>query len=194
VILVIDTSSSRSALAVIDPAGRGDHDLIFGSRDPMPLDARLRDAIPELKTIAKVVIATGPGSFTGLRRGASFGVGLAMGLKVPLVPLPTLGLQAARGRGRFTAISEAGRGRFYRLAPGAEVGLGSPDEIPKEHELVGLVSSTSQAQLEVHGLKFAADREVRTVAEAAEELLKSAREVPYGSVKLEYMQSFGAKF
>src|ERR1051326_3875468 len=190
----MDPSASRSALAVIDPAGRGDHDLIFGSRDPMPLDARLRDAIPELKTIAKVVIATGPGSFTGLRRGASFGVGLGMGLKVPLVPLPTLGLQAARGRGRFTAISEAGRGRFYHLAPAAEVGLGSPDEIPKEHELVGLVSSTSQAQLEVHGLKFAADREVRTVAEAAEELLKSAREVPYGSVKLEYMQSFGAKF
>jgi tRNA A37 threonylcarbamoyladenosine modification protein TsaB len=194
VILVIDTSSSQSALAVIDPSGHTHHDVIFGSRDPMPLDARLHAAIPDLKAIRKVVIATGPGSFTGLRRGASFGVGLAMGLKVPLVPLPTLSLQAARGRGRCTAVSEAGRGRFYHLAPGGEAALAAPGEIPRAHELVGLVSSNSQAQLEEQGLKFAGDREVRTVAEAAEELLKSAREVPYGSVKLEYMQSFGAKF
>lgn len=184
-ILVIDTSSSRSAIAVV-----GGRDLIFGSREPIPLSALVTDP----HDVEKVVIATGPGSFTGLRRGASFGIGLAMGLGIPVVPVPTLELQAARGGGRFTAVSEAGRGRYYYLAPGGMPALGGPDEIPRDRALVGLLSSASQATLEEHGLKLAGDGELQTVAQAAAHLLKSAPEVPYGSVKLEYMQSFGAKF
>lgn len=184
-ILVIDTSSSRSAIAVV-----GGRDLIFGSREPIPLNA----LVPDPREVEKVVIATGPGSFTGLRRGASFGIGLAMGLGIPLVPVPTLDLQAARGGGQFTALSEAGRGRYYYLAPGGKAALGGPDEIPRDRVLVGLLSSASQATLEAHGLMLAADGDLQTVGQAAERLLKSAPEVPYGSVKLEYMQSFGAKF
>ncbi|HEY6876184.1 MAG TPA: tRNA threonylcarbamoyladenosine biosynthesis protein TsaB [Candidatus Dormibacteraeota bacterium] len=181
-ILVIDTSSSLSALAVI-----GGDDLIFGSREPIPLKAVVADP----RQVQKVVIATGPGSFTGLRRGASFGVGLAIGLGVPIVPVRTLELHAARGRGRFTAVSEAGRGRFYFLTPGANPTLGSPSDIPTDRPLVGLLSAASQTFLKESGHEFG---EVETVAAAAEELLKSAHEVPYGSVKLEYMQSMGAKF
>jgi len=185
VIVVIDTSSSRSALAVI-----GGRDLIFGSREPIPLSALVSDP----HAIEKVMIATGPGSFTGLRRGASFGIGLAMGLGIPLIPVPTLELQAGRGDGRLTAVSEAGRGRFYYLEPGGRPVLGSPDAISRDHELVGLLGAASQATLEEHGHRVARDSDVNTVAQAAEAMLKSAREVPYQSVKLEYMQSFGAKF
>ena len=184
-ILVIDTSSSRSALAVV-----GGRDLIFGSREPIPLSALVSDP----GEVEKVVIATGPGSFTGLRRGAAFGIGLAMGLRVPLVPVATLELQAARAGGRMTAVSEAGRGRYYYSEPGGGVELGGPDEISREHQLVGLLSIASQTTLEGHGHRIAGDGEVQTVGRAAEALLKSAPEVPYGSVKLEYMQSFGAKF
>lgn len=184
-ILVIDTSSSLSAIAVI-----GGDDLMFGSREPIPLNRVVADP----REVEKVVIATGPGSFTGLRRGASFGVGLAMGLGVPVVPLRTLELQAARGSGRFTALSEAGRGRFYFLVPGGSPGLASPGEIPDERPLVGLLSSASQALLRESGLELADEKVVMTVGAAAMELLKSAHEVPYGSVKLEYMQSFASKF
>ena len=184
-ILVIDTSSSLSALAVI-----GGDDLMFGPREPIPLKAVVADP----HEVQKVVIATGPGSFTGLRRGASFGVGLAMGLGVPVVPLRTLDLQAARGRGRFTALSEAGRGRFYFFTPGGSPALGSPADIPRERPLVGLLSDASRVLLKESGHKFADGNDLLTVAAAAEELLKFAHEVPYGSVKLEYMQSMGAKF
>ena len=191
-ILVIDTSSSRSALGFIDRTASTRHDVIFGSRDPYPpLSERLRAAVGDLKQIEKVVIATGPGSFTGLRRGASFGLGVAMGLGVPVVPVPTLHLQAARGKGRFTAIVEAGRGRFYFLPPGGQATLGSPDEIPTDLPLVGLLSSESEALFWNTEHPLAGHLDVQTVAEAAEELLKTAREVPYGSVKLEYVQSFG---
>ena len=184
-ILVIDTSSSLSALAVI-----GGDDHIFGSRESIPLKAVVADA----REVEKVVIATGPGSFTGLRRGASFGVGLAMGLGVPIVPLRTLELQAARGSARFTALSEAGRGRFYFLPPGGSPALGSPADIPRDRPLVGLLADVSRALLKESGHELADGHDVLTVAAAAEELLKSAHEVPYGSVKLEYMQSIGAKF
>src|SRR5713226_9230641 len=103
------------------------------SRDPQ-LSAQLR-RWARTQTITKVAVATGPGSFTGLRKGVSFGLGLAMGLRIPIVPLPTLELQAARSAEPVTAISEAGRGRFYYLVPGGHLGLGEPAEIPTTHPL-----------------------------------------------------------
>ena len=112
-ILVIDTSSAMAAVATIDE-GRWSEELI-PSREP-ELIAHLRRTA-QLETITKVAVAIGPGSFTGLRKGVSFGLGLAMGLGIPIVPLPTLELQAARSDQPLTAVSEAGRGRFYYLVP-----------------------------------------------------------------------------
>ncbi len=87
--------------------------------------------------ITKVAVASGPGSFTGLRVGVSFGLGLAIGLRVPIVPLPTLELQAARSDEPVTAVADAGRGRFYFLVPGGNLALGEPADIPTSYPLVG---------------------------------------------------------
>jgi len=190
VILVIDTSSNTAAIATIDESGTL-HETFRSSRDP-GFTAQLR-AIAGSKTITKVAVATGPGSFTGLRKGVSFGLGLAMGLRIPIVPLPTLELQAARSGEPVTAVSEAGRGRFYFLVPGGEIALGAPADIPIGHSLVGRVSAGGAEALEKAGHRFQPDSELRPFVEAAALLLKTAREVPYGSLKLEYMQSFGAK-
>src|ERR1700674_2631079 len=158
------------------------------SREP-ELIARLRRTA-QVETITKVAVAIGPGSFTGLRKGVSFGLGLAMGLGIPIVPLPTLELQAARSDQPLTAVSEAGRGRFYYLVPGGKAALGEPADIPTGHDLVGRVTPPSEALLQQAGHRFMPESELRHFAEAAAELLKTAREVPYGSLKLEYMQSF----
>ena len=187
-ILVIDTSSTIAVVATIDD-GKWTEELI-PSRDP-ELIAHLRH-IAELETITKVAVATGPGSFTGLRKGVSFGLGLAMGLRIPIVPLRTLELQAARSGRPVTAVSEAGRGRFYYLLPGGQAALGEPGDIPTSHGLVGRVSTSSEASLEKAGHRFQPESELRHFAEAAAELLKTAREVPYDSLKLEYMQTFSA--
>src|SRR5437879_13920590 len=129
------------------------------------------------RRITKVAVATGPGSFTGLRAGVSFGLGLAKGLGVPIVPLPTLALQAARTDNPVTAVVEAGRGRFYYLAPGAEIAVGGPADIPTTHPLVGGVPP---GPLLAAGHSFVPERELRSFGQAAARVLETAREVPYG--------------
>ena len=44
----------------------------------------------ELNTIDVIAVASGPGSFTGLRIGAATAKGLAMGLNKPIIEVPTL--------------------------------------------------------------------------------------------------------
>ena len=185
-ILVIDTSASLATVATID--GEAWTEEFMPSRDPALIEHLRRTA--QLKTITKVAVAIGPGSFTGLRKGVSFGLGLAMGLRIPIVPLPTLELQAARSDEPVTAISEAGRGRFYYLVPGGKAALGEPADIPAGHDLVGRVTAGSEALLQKAGHRFKPESELRHFAEAAAQVLKTAREVPYSSLKLEYMQSF----
>jgi len=181
VILVIDTSSpSSSVIGTID--GDQMSESVSVGRG---LDMELLRRIARTKRITKVAVATGPGSFTGLRVGVSFALGLAKGLGVPIVPLPTLELQAARSDEPVTAVVEAGRGRFYFLVPGGEAALGDPADIPRAYPLVGRVAP-------VEGLPFKPDKELRRVVEAAAKMLEAAREVSYGRLEIEYMQSFSA--
>src|SRR6202165_2345302 len=105
-------------------------------RQEVFLPARSPELMDRMRVLAsgarltKVAVATGPGSFTGLRMGVSFGLGLAVGLRIPIVPLPTLELQAARSDTPAIAVSEGGRGRGYYLVPGGEFALGEPADIP----------------------------------------------------------------
>ena len=189
-IFVIDTSSAVSSLAILDEAMAVRQEVFLPARSPELMD-RMR-ALAAGATLTKVAVATGPGSFTGLRMGVSFGLGLAVGLRIPIVPLPTLDLQAARSDTPAIAVSEAGRGRVYYLVPGGKPSLGEPEEIPKTHSLVGSVAPATESSLRKAGHRFQPESELRTFAEAAAHILKTAREVPYGSLKLEYMQSFSA--
>jgi tRNA threonylcarbamoyl adenosine modification protein YeaZ len=177
-----------AAIGTID--GQRMSQTFIPSRDPALIEELSR--LARSNKISRVAVAIGPGSFTGLRKGVSFGLGLAMGLKIPIVPLPTLQLQAARSDRPVTAISEAGRGRFYYLVPGEKVALGEPAEIPTSHGLVGSRSPSVEAALERAGHRFKPESELRSLVEAAASLLKTAREQPYDSLKLDYMQSFSA--
>jgi len=191
VIFVVDTSSAVSALAILDGSGSVSEEVFLPARSPLLID-RMR-ALVAPHRLTRVAVATGPGSFTGLRVGVSFGLGLAMGLRIPIVPLRTLELQAARSDTPVIAISEAGRGRLYYLAPGGSPALGEPNEIPKTHRLVGFVSAATESALEDAGHLFAPEHELGSFGAAAGRLLESAHDVAYGSLKLEYMQSFSVR-
>lgn len=188
---MIDTSSARSALALVD----GHHVVHEESGQSGPafdLPARYR-ALAQGDRIARVAVATGPGSFTGLRVGVSFGLGLAMGLQVPIVPLSTLGIQAARAHEPVLAVAEAGRGRVYHLAPSGPAGVADADALPHDWPVVGWLRPITQQALEAAGLRLKEEGELRTFGTAAARLLESALEVAYGSLKLEYMQSFSVR-
>jgi tRNA threonylcarbamoyl adenosine modification protein YeaZ len=185
VILVIDTSSPReSVVALLD--GDADEEL----RWPR-LDVEVLRRVVRARPVTRVVVATGPGSFTGLRVGVSFGLGLAMGLRVPIVALPTLDLQAARSPEPVTAVVDAGRGRYYYQPPGGTPALGEPADVPVRHPLVGNVADRQSFLATGH--RFQPENELRYFAGAARLLLETAQEVPYRNVEIQYMQSFAPR-
>jgi tRNA threonylcarbamoyl adenosine modification protein YeaZ len=187
VIFVIDTSATRWAVAVVDAAGNGR--VLMESSDRPSLAALYRES----EKLTKVAVATGPGSFTGLRVGVSFGLGLAIGLRIPIIPLPSLDLQAARSDVPVIAVLEAGRGRVYYQLPGSKPMLGEAADIPASHPLVGNVAPKTEAALIAARHHFLPERELRDFSQAAARMLETAHEVAYGSLEIEYMQSFIAK-
>ena len=187
-VLVIDTSSGRSALALVGQDGTMAEDVIAARREHH-LPARTR-ALADPGLLTAVAVSLGPGSFTGLRVGVSYGVGLAMGLGVPLLGLGSLDLQAARACEPATALVEAGRGRLYWQEPGGEPGLGEPAELPAGLPAVGWLEEATAAAVRAAGRRLLGDRELAGFAEAAAALLGRAPELGYDTVKLKYMQSF----
>ncbi len=191
-IFVIDTSSARSALALLRPDGTVVGEEIHDSGRTFDLPGRFR-AMAGDQRLTKVAVAVGPGSFTGLRVGASFGLGLAMGLALPIVAVRTLHLQAARSDAPVVAVAEAGRGRVYHLAPGFEPGLAGPADLPQDLPVVGWLRPATEAALLAAGLRFQPESLLRTFGNAASLIMESAAEVAYGSLRIEYMQAFSAR-
>ncbi len=190
-IFVIDTSSAFSAVALLDPSGRSLREEVRPSGAGFDLPARYREVVGGA-VLTRVAVATGPGSFTGLRAGVSFGLGLAKGLGIPIVPFSTLRLQAARSDEPLLALAEAGRGRVYFLAPGQDAGLAEPDELPKDFPAAGWLRPATLDALSAAGIRMRLDSELGAFGAAASRVLGPAREVAYGSLRLEYMHSFSA--
>jgi hypothetical protein len=191
-ILVIDTSSALSALALLRPNGVVLAEEVRASGPGFDLPACFR-ALADGRTLTMVAVAVGPGSFTGLRVGVSFGLGLAIGLGIPIVPLPSLELQRARSDEPVIAVTEAGRGRVYYLAPGSNAALAEPGDLPRDLPAVGWLRPATEGALAAAGLRFKPEPELRTLGAGAAIRLRTAVEVPYGSLRLEYMQAFSTR-
>jgi len=89
------------------------------------IERLLQTAKTDIKSLTAVFVATGPGSFNGLRAGISAAKGLAFSLNIPLVGISTLEAEALPFA--FTGlplcpIHDAGRGEIaaalYRQADG----------------------------------------------------------------------------
>ena len=192
-IFVIDTSSARSGLALIHQDGTVVAEETHESGRIFDLPGRFR-AMTSGHPVTKIAVATGPGSFTGLRVGVSFGLGVAIGLAIPIVTLRTLHIQAARKDGPVVAVAEAGRGRVYCLVPGSEPSLTEPEDIPRDLPAVGWLRPATESALRSAGVDLLSDADLRSFGEAASRLIESASEVAYGSLRLEYMQALGSAF
>lgn len=80
------------------------------------LDEVVRMTEQELEAIDAIAVASGPGSFTGLRIGSATAKGLGLALDKPLIPVPTLEGLAYNLCGRdglVCPIMDARRGQVY---------------------------------------------------------------------------------
>jgi tRNA threonylcarbamoyladenosine biosynthesis protein TsaB len=119
-ILAIDTATRTASIALYDGERvRGEetwHSKRNHTVELMPSLVRLLDrqgVSPQ--ELTGVVVALGPGSFTGLRIGLSVAKGLALALEIPLVGIPTLDALAYAQASQdlpLYAVAQAGRGRI----------------------------------------------------------------------------------
>ena len=128
-VLAIDTALAACSAAVLDT----EHGGIIAERKPAD-DARSRrsadaaarprrwsDAGMTLPEIDRVVVTTGPGSFTGLRVGIAAARGIALAAEKPAVGVSTLSAYAAP----HMAADEHGAGRSrHRRAARARLSAG----------------------------------------------------------------------
>ena len=106
-LVAIDTATRRACIAIGDGVGaplavRSWHaGYRHGEELLASLDDLLRDSGVGLGDLGGVVAGTGPGAFTGLRVGLATAKGLAYGLRIPIVGVPsTEGLAAASAEAR----------------------------------------------------------------------------------------------
>jgi tRNA threonylcarbamoyladenosine biosynthesis protein TsaB len=104
-ILAFDTATTVAVIALGDAAGsvRAETAWTAGYRHGEELlsriDQLLTGAAASLDSLGGIVVGTGPGAFTGLRVGIATAKGLASGLDIPIVGVPTRrALQLAAGR------------------------------------------------------------------------------------------------
>ena len=120
--LAIDTSADQAAVAVGDAGGPRAERSLRGARQhaaqllPM-IDVVLAEAGASLETLDGVLLADGPGSFTGLRVGAAVAKGLAAAHGLEVRTAPALLVLAAGAlppnRGPVLALTDALRGDVY---------------------------------------------------------------------------------
>lgn len=116
--LVLDTSTERGVVAVIEDGKFLIHELLpFGIQSAQHLLPMLQKSLSthciELASIACIVAGVGPGSYTGIRIGATAAKTLAFALKIPVVGVCTLEGFVPSKEGPFAAVIDAKIGGFY---------------------------------------------------------------------------------
>ena len=119
-ILSVETATLAGSVALsrgeeIVAALAGDSGISHSNTLLNDIDKLLREAQMELSEVEVFAVATGPGSFTGLRIGIATVKGLAATLNRPCAGVPTLQAVAlsAGASDRTVALLPAGRGEVF---------------------------------------------------------------------------------
>ena len=120
-LLALDTSTRQASVALCsEDVLLGEYTWYVGNNHSVELLERIQRLLAEcsktMPDIDGVAVATGPGSFNGLRVAVSTAKALTFALKKPLVGVSTLESIAAQQQqwdGPICAILEAGRSELY---------------------------------------------------------------------------------
>ena len=93
-------------------------------------DELLEEAGAQPRELSRLVVGTGPGSFTGVRMGLAAARGLAFALDLRLAGISTLDALAAGAPGALPVV-DAGRREVFALVDGAPA-VAAPDELVLE--------------------------------------------------------------
>ncbi|GGJ63996.1 tRNA (adenosine(37)-N6)-threonylcarbamoyltransferase complex dimerization subunit type 1 TsaB [Deinococcus aquiradiocola] len=116
IVLSIDTGTPHLALGLTHPGGRTDRVTEVGrahaERLPGELEALFLEAgLPKRADL--IVVGTGPGSYTGLRVGASYALGLGRAWGAPVVGVSTLEALTGRVDGTLAVSMDARKEQVY---------------------------------------------------------------------------------
>lgn len=155
ILLGLDTSTRSVGLALYDgtqvlsEAVWTSHDHHTVELAPAVGDMLGRAGL-EPAHLSAVAVATGPGSFTGLRIGLALAKGLALARRIPLVGIPSLDALAAAqpvSERTLAAVLRAGRGRlaigWYQAENGAWKPT-APVEVLTPTELADRIQAPTQ--------------------------------------------------
>jgi tRNA threonylcarbamoyladenosine biosynthesis protein TsaB len=124
-LLAVDTALGACSVALLDgeqirahifePMERGHAERLA----PM-VDEAMKAANADFKSLTRLAVTTGPGTFTGQRVGLAFMRGLRLALHIPLIGVTTLeaiatAAMAGTGAPRAAAIHDARREEAYLL-------------------------------------------------------------------------------
>ena len=126
-ILVINTSNNGIDLVLGDKFAHIDADKQAVTL-PTAVENFLHKNNVNWSELTAVGIVIGPGSFTGIRLGIAYAKGLAIGLKIPVIPINAFELYLAETPNAFVAI-ESGRGDFFVAAKNLEPCTMSIDDV-----------------------------------------------------------------
>ena len=121
-LLALDTSTRQASIALCDEQTlHGEYTWHIGNNHSVELLERIQrlvevDCGSSLQAIDGVAVATGPGSFNGVRVAVATAKAFAFALQKPLVGVSTLEIIAAqqdKWSGPVCAIVEAGRSELY---------------------------------------------------------------------------------
>lgn len=114
--LAIDTSTSRTSVAIIDDGAllwHGYRDGATSHGDALP--ALVLEGLKTQPLVGQVVVGMGPGPFTGLRVGIAFARTFALARTIPIIGICSLDAIAAlvRERDDFIVATDARRKEIY---------------------------------------------------------------------------------
>ena len=159
--LAFDTATSVATVALVRDGtvlGEGVSRAVSVLEDA---DAILREAEAGQRDLTRLVVGTGPGSFTGLRLGLAVARGLAFALDIPVAGVPTLRALAAGSPGALPVV-DAGRREVFVL-DGLEPAVRKPQELELEPGTlcVGDGALRYRALLESQGVEIPPDDDER---------------------------------
>ena len=152
-LLALDTSTRQASVALCDEQTLfGEYTWRIGNNHSVELLERIQrlvevDCRSSLKSLDGVAVATGPGSFNGVRVAVATAKALAFALHKPLVGISTLEIIAAQQNmwsGPICSILEAGRSELYAACYLFEMDSTNGESTYSIHQLDGYLMLSPQ--------------------------------------------------